>query len=115
RADAALPRLARQEGLPPERLQLAARRGAGGGAAWLPPAVGRLEPRTTRGSVAIRSARPRRGLRAAGRRRRPRVPHVRRPLARARPDCRGADRSRDLLRLLLRDAAPPPAGAALPR
>ena len=64
---------------------------------------------------ALRGARPRRALRAAGRRARPRLPHVRRPLARARPARRGARGGRDRPRVLLRDAAPPPAGASLPR
>ena len=60
-------------------------------------------------------ARPRRALRAAGRRARPRLPHVRRPLAGAGPLRRGARRPRDRARVVLRDAAPPAARAALPR
>src|SRR5207248_10938637 len=43
------------------------------------------------------------------------LPPLRRALARARPRTRRARRGRDRLRLVLRDAAPPPAGAALPR
>src|SRR5262249_17255245 len=43
-----------------------------------------------------------------------RLPHVRRPDARARPLPRGARCGRDRERVLLRRSAPPPAGAALP-
>ena len=49
------------------------------------------------------------------RRAEPRLPHVRRPLARAGPPRRGARCGRDRPRVVLRDAPAPPARAALPR
>ena len=65
---AALPRLARQEGLRGGRLQLAPRRAAGRRAAPLPRRARRLERAAPRGRRPLRGARARRALRAAGRR-----------------------------------------------
>ena len=79
------------------------------------PELDGLEPRPSRGGRALRRARSGGHLRAAGRRRPARLPHVRRPQPGARPARRGADRGRDLVRLVLRDADASPAGAALPR
>ncbi len=115
RAHAALPRLQGQEDVRVRRLQLAPRRAPGGGAAAVPDAARRLEPAAPRGRGPLRRAGPRRGVRAAGRRAGPRVPHVRRTDARARPPRRRAARGRDRVRLVLRRPAAPPAGAALPR
>ena len=67
RPDAPLPRLARQEGLRPDRLQLAARRAAGGGAAPLPAAARRVERARREAAARYARARPRRALRAARR------------------------------------------------
>ncbi len=69
----------------------------------------------TRGRGPLRGARSRRAGRAPGRRAGPRLPHVRRPLVTARRDRSRARRGRDRVRLVLRDAAPPPACAALSR
>ena len=80
----------------------------------LPAAPLGLESGSPGGGRALRRARSGGDLRAARRRRPARLPHVRRPQPGARPDRRGADRGRDLLRVVLRHADAPPAGAALP-
>ena len=69
------------------------------------PRARRLERRPARGGRPLRRPRPRRGGRVAGRRRRARVPHVRRAHARSRPHCRSARRGRHRLGCVLRDAA----------
>ena len=112
--DAPLPRLARQAHVRADRDELAARRAAGRVPPHLAPAPRRLERVAARGCGAVRRARSRRRRRAARRRCRPRLPHVRRPHARARPDLGRARGARDRLGRVLRDAAPSPAGAALP-
>ena len=58
--DAPLPRLEGEEDVRVHRLQLAARRGAGGGAAHLPARARRLDGRAARGGRALRRARARR-------------------------------------------------------
>ena len=76
------------------------------------PRARRLERRPPRGGRALRGARARRARRAPGRRAGPRVPPVRRRARRSATEiARGADRGRDRERVVLRDAAPPPAGA----
>ena len=68
RAHPALPRLEGQGHVRADRLQLAARRAAGGGAARARTARRRLERQPRRGGRALRRARPRRARRAAVRR-----------------------------------------------
>src|SRR6266540_1397159 len=115
RPHAPLPRLARQGRLPPRRLQLAPRRGAGGDAADLPAPPRRVDAPAARGGGALPRARPRRRRADARGRAGPRLPPLRQPLARARPHRRGSARGGDRLRDVLPAAAPPAAGAALPR
>ena len=85
RADAALPRLARQDRLPGDRLQLAPRRAPGGRPAAVPAEAAGLERVPARGRRPLPRARARRALHGSARRAGPRLPHVRRPHARARP------------------------------
>ena len=68
-----------------------------------------------RGRGALRRARARRAVRAAGRRAGARLPPRRLPLAGARPHPGRAHRGGDRERAVLPAAAPPPAGAPLPR
>ena len=72
--------------------------------------------RAARGGGALRRARPRRARASCRGRARPRLPHLRRA---ARPSATGSARRSPrrgiARRRVLRDAAPPPAGAALPR
>ena len=81
----------------------------------LPAPARRLERRPPGGRGTLRGARARRDRRAAAGRAGPRLPHVLRPLVRARPARRRARRGRDRLRLVLPAPASPPARAALPR
>ena len=115
RPHAPLPRLARQEGLPLRRLQLAPRRDPGRRAADLPAPPRRLDARAPRGRRALPRARDGRPGRDARGRARPRLPPVRQPLAGARPDRGRAPGGGDRLRDLLPAAAPSPAVARLPR
>ena len=62
---------------------------------FLPHLAG-LERRPPRGRRPVRGARPRRDRRASRRRAGPRLPHVLRPLVRARPARRGARRRREI-------------------
>ena len=89
---APLPRLEGEEDVRVRRLQLAARRDPGRRAADLPARARRLDGRAPRGGSALRRPRPRGAVRDPGRRARPCVPPLRLPLARARPDPRGAQR-----------------------
>ena len=97
------------------RLQLAPRRAPGGGAAHLPARARRLDRPSPRGRGALRGARARRAVRATGRRAGTRLPPRRLPLAGARPHPGRAHRGGHRERAVLPPAAPPPAGAPLPR
>ena len=109
RADPAapLPRLEGEEGVRARRLQLPARRDPGRRAP-------RSSSRTSRSGTGC-AARPPRATRSSGsarsascrRRAGPRLPRLRRPLARARPDREHLGLGRDRVGRLLRDAAPP--------
>ena len=115
RADALVPRLARQDRVRLRRLQLAPRRGAGRDAASLHHASGRVERRPPRRRRPLRRARPRRPRRHPAGRAGPHLPPLRVPLPRARPHPRRADGGGDRVRGLLHDAPAPAARAALPR
>ena len=74
-----------------------------------------LDAGAPRGRGPLPRARARRDRRDARRRARPRLPPLRLPLAAARRDPGRAQRAADRERALLPAAAPPPAGARLPR
>ena len=95
RPPAPLPRLARQGRLRARRLQLAPRRDPGRGAADLPAAARRVERARREAAARYPSSVSASSSTCRPRTSRPRLPPVRRPLAGARPDRRGADRGRD--------------------
>ena len=116
RPHAPLPRLARQAAPRARRHELPARRDPGGVPARLPAAPRRLERLAARSGGALRRARARRARSSC---RVDEPGHVYHLFVVRTPDreriAARLDGGRDRLRVVLRDAAPPPAGAALPR